>query len=183
LFQIFLFTPVPEYSGLLGFDWDFFMGVIFAWVNVAVIIFILSWLLYKPVRKFLGDRRDRIASDIETAEENLRVSEETRAQYNSKLANIGTERDEILADARKMAIEREAEIIAGANNEAGLIMERARRELQMERELAQSEIRNQIIQVSTMMAERFMGSHMDAAAKDKLLDQAIAELGDAEWRN
>ena len=183
MFQIFLLTPVPDYSNLLGFDWDFFMDILFAWVNVAVIIFILSWLLYKPVRKFLSDRRDRIASDIAIAEENLRVSEETRVQYNAKLANISTERDEILADARKMAIEREAEIIAIANSEANLIMERARKELQMERELVQSEIRNQIIQVSTMMAERFMGSHMDEATKDKLLNQAITELGDAEWRN
>lgn len=176
-------TDPDNMSRLLGFDLAFLYDIMFVWINMILIILILAWLLYNPVKTFLHNRRDRILSEIEAAAENLRISEETKAQYNDKLAGIRAERDEILDTARKMAGEREADIIARANTEAGLLIERARREIDQEREKAKDEIRNQIIQVSAMMAERLMGNHMDAAARDQILDQAITELGDAPWRN
>jgi len=156
--------------------------VIVSFVNLAIIIAILSWLLYKPVLKFLNDRRERIRGELEHAEENLKASEKTKAQYTTKLESIKAERDEILDYARKTAGEREKEIIASANTEAGLILERARREIEQEREKARDEMKGQISQVSAMMAERLMGDQLDNEARDRLLNQAITELGDAQWR-
>ena len=185
MFLTSFFNPNDNYSGILGFDTAFIMGILFQWVNVAFIIFILSWLLYKPVRDYLYNRRERISKEIETAARNLQISQETKANYDAKLANVGLEREEILDAARKTANDRSSEIIAGANSEAGLILERARREIAQEREKARDEIREQIIQVSAMMAEQLLGSQINAdeATKDRLLNQAIAELGDVSWRN
>ena len=177
-----IFASVPEYSGILNFDLAMISGIVVSFINLAIIIAILSWLLYKPVLKFLNDRRERIRGELEQAEENLKASEETKAQYNAKLEGIKAERDEILDYARKTAGERESEIIVSANKEAGLILERARREIEQEREKAKDEIKGQIIQVSAMMAERLMGNQMDDEARDRLLNQAITELGDAQWR-
>jgi len=167
---------------MLSFDWAFVMNLLLVLINLGIIIFLLSWLLYKPVLGFLAQRKERIRSELAQAAENLRVSEEKKTQYDTKLAAIKTEREDILDAARRVAGEREAEIIVNANAEAGLIMERARREIDQEREKAKDEMRSQIIQVSAMMAERLMGSGMDVSTRDKLLNEAITELGDAEWR-
>jgi len=176
-----MLQPDPEISRILGFDLDFLVGMLFIWLNLAVIIFLLSWLLYKPVLNFLLARKERIQNDLDTATENLRSSEEAKVLYNQKLENIGVERDEILTTARKNAQMREAEIISDANKEALLILERAKLEIEREKEKVKGEVKAHIIEVGSLMAERFVGNYLDAGTKDKLLDQAITDLGDVEW--
>ncbi|MCL2573259.1 MAG: F0F1 ATP synthase subunit B [Defluviitaleaceae bacterium] len=179
------FTPIDDYSGVLGFDWGFLNSLWFVWLNMAFIIFVLSWLLYKPILQFLEKRRERIKNEIESAAENFKKSEESKATYETKLKGISGERDEILDTAKKTASAREAEIIAAAKSEASLIMERARREIEQEREKAKDEIHREIVQVSALMAERLIGSQLttDDATRDRLLNQAIAELGAVEWKS
>ena len=173
------------FGSILNFDLGFLNNMWFVWINMAFIIFILSWLLYKPLLKFLENRRERIKNEIESAAENFRKSQEAKATYDAKLSGITQERDEILDTAKKTAQAREAEIIAAAKNEAGLIMERARRDIEQEREKAKDEMHRQIVQVSALMAERLMGGQLtaDDATRDRLLNQAIAELGATEWKS
>jgi len=173
---------VDEYSGLLSFDWSFINNMWFVWVNMAFIILILTWLLYKPMLKFLDERRERIKNELKSAADNLKAAEETRATYDAKLLGVAFEREEILDAAKKTAYAREEEIITAAKNEADLIMERARREMDQEREKVRDEMHHQIVQVSAVMAEKLMASQLgaDGAARERLLNQAIADLGNAE---
>ena len=172
-------------SGILDLDLSFLNSMWFVWINMVFIIFVLWWLLYKPLLQFLENRRQRIKDEIESAAENFRRSEEAKTTYDAKLSGITQERDEILDTAKKTAQAREAEIIAAAKSEAGLIMERARRDIEHEREKAKDEMHRQIVQVSALMAERLMGQQLatDDATRDRLLNQAIAELGAVEWKS
>ena len=184
LFNSVVLTRVEETndSWFLRFDLDLLFEMAFIWFNVAVIILILAKLLYKPVRTFLVNRRERIAAELEKAAADMKDAEEKRSLYESKLAGAAGEREEILEAARKTASEREAKIIENANGEARLIMDRARNEIEREKEKAKDEMRTQIIQVSAMMAEQLLGGGMDEDKKDKILNEAIAELGDAVWK-
>jgi len=166
---------------VMGLDANMVYDSIFTAINVIVIVLVLSWLLYKPVRKFLNDRKERIAADLAEAATNKADAEEKRTLYEGKLIAISSERDDILESARKAAGERETEIINGANSEAAVIIERAKLEIEREREKARDEMRTQIVQVSALMAEKLLGGGMDEGTKDKILNEAIAELGDAVW--
>ncbi|MCL2752833.1 MAG: F0F1 ATP synthase subunit B [Defluviitaleaceae bacterium] len=174
-------ADLAEYDRVLGLDINTLYDIIFIWINVIVIILVLSWLLYKPVRKFLNDRKDRIAGELAKAAEDMQVANDARAEYEGKMLAISGEREDILDAARKLAGEKEVAIIASANDEARLIMERAKTEIEREREKARDEVRTQIVQVSAMMAEKLIGGGMDEATKSRILDDAIAELGDAVW--
>ena len=166
-------------SWFLSFD---ILQMAILWFNVAVIIFILNKLLNKPIKEFLEKRRERIAAEIEKAASDMKEAAEKRSHYEGKLVAIDAERDEILADARKLAQDKEAEIIQSANAEAGLIMDRAKVEIEREKEKAKDEMRTQIIQVSALMAEQLLGRGMNEADKEKILSEAINELGDAVWK-
>jgi len=171
-----------EYSRILGFDADFLMEIAIQWINVIFIVVILSWLLHKPVSKFLNDRNQRIQNDIQTAATNLEEANKQKATYETKLAGIDVEREGILEDARKLAAAREAEILEAARAEAKLYTERSRLEIQRERDSAQDEMKRQIIQVSALMAERLLDEAISDADKERVLNKAIAELGDATWK-
>lgn len=169
-------------SWFLRLDANVLIEMLILWVNVIFIVVLLSWLLYKPVLKFLTDRRERIQEEIAKAAADMQDAEEKRKHYQGKLEAIVMEKEEILSVARKLANEKEAEIIQNANGEAHSILQRARVEIEREREKAKDEMRIQIIQVSTLMAERLMGKGMDEDDRNKILDEAISELGDAVWK-
>jgi F-type H+-transporting ATPase subunit b len=137
----------PDLSGLLSFDPDFLVTIGFAWINLAFIIFILSWLLYQPVLNFLQERKSRIENDIESAKSSLQEAEEAKALYMTRLANIDTERVQILDEARKNASANRDEIIADAKKSATNEKERAAREIEMEWAKANDTIKTQIIEV------------------------------------
>jgi F-type H+-transporting ATPase subunit b len=163
-------------------DWETVVNMIVQFVNLLIIVAILSWLLYKPVRKFLADRRERIAGELAKAAADMKEAEERRTLYEGKLVAISGEREDILEAARKLASQKETEIIQEANGEARLILDRAKLEIEREREKAKDEMRNQIIHVSAMMAESLLGGGMDEAVKNRILNEAIAELGDSVWK-
>ena len=180
---MYLLTGIPEHSRILGFDMEFLVNLGFAWINLAFIIFILSWLLYQPVLDFLLARQSRIENDRESAKENLRDAEEAKALYMARLAQIDSERVQILDEARKTATANRYEIIEEANNEAGEILARAKREINMEWAKANDVIKTQIIEVSSLMTGRLIGEYIDAGAKEEILNQAIADLGDVKWKD
>jgi len=179
-FNVLTSGPVNE-SWFLRLDWEAILNMIFLYINVVAIIALLAWLLYKPVRKFLTERKERIANELAKAAEDMQAAETARAEYEGKMLAISAEREDILDNARKLATEKEAQIVAAAGDEARLIMDRARLEIEREREKARDEMRTQIVQVSALMAEQLLGKGMDDATKGKILDDAIAELGDAVW--
>ena len=180
---MYLLTGQPELSRIIGIDADFIVNLGFAWLNLAFIIFILSWLLYQPVLDFLLARQTRIENDRDSARENLREAEEAKALYMARLAQIDSERAQILDDARKTANINRSEILDEANGEASEILARARREINMEWNKANDEIKTQIIEVSSLMASRFIGEYIDGEASDRLYNQAIADLGDVKWKD
>ena len=65
-------------------------------VNTCILCFALSKLLYKPVTQFLNARKERIAQQIDDAEERLRAAEALKAEYENKLKNIESEKNYIL---------------------------------------------------------------------------------------
>ena len=174
-----------DLSRLLNFDLSFLNEMWVVWVNLALIIALLSWLLYKPMLGFLEKRREGIKNDIESAAENFRKSEEARKSYDEKLSGIKAERDEILNDAKKTATARQDEIIGAAKSEADRIIDRAKRDIEQERQKAKDEMHKHIVQISTIMAEKLMGDKLntDEKTRSRLLNQAIADLGDAKWKN
>ena len=171
-----------ELSAIVDVSEQALFQMIFNLVNVAVLVAVLAWLLHKPMTKFLEDRKERIRLDLENAANRLAEAEEKHSQYEGKLRAINTERDEILENARKLGQDKQNEIIEKANTDARSILERAQKDVEREKEKAQDEMRSQIIQVSALMAEKLLARGMDEADKEKILTDAMNELGDAVWK-
>jgi len=150
-------------------------------INTAILAFVLSKILYKPVKKFLHARRERISQSLTDAKEALDNAYTTKASYEEKFEGIESERKEILAATRTRASEIEGQIISEAKAEAAAIKERATREMAMERKKAEEELRKQIIEISTIIAERYVAEKMDERTGNRLLNNALDELGDSAW--
>ena len=168
---------------IFGLDAQMLGAALFVIVNVLLLITLLSYLLYLPVKKFMADRSNKIETNIRESATNRENAEALKADYEAKLKNINKEADEILAEARKKAIVREDEIIREAKAEAERIMHRAHLEIEREKEQAKDDMRKEIIEVATLMASKFVANSMDVKTKDALIEETLNDMGDSTWLN
>jgi len=165
---------MPE-GTILHFDKLLLMEIAIYMFNVLLLVGILGFILYKPVKKFLSQRQARIAGDISSAQQSREEAEALKAEYERMIAGIGEERDNILSQAQKRAVERSDELLFEAKREIDILHSRAAAELELERKNALNDMKEQMIEISTLMAGRFVQVSMDRPTQDKYIDEAFAE--------
>ena len=81
-------------------------------LSMLVMFTFLSYLLFKPVRKLLEDRKQRVADEQESAKNDRKEAAVYKEEYEQKLKEIDKEAQAILSEARKKAMKTENEIVA-----------------------------------------------------------------------
>lgn len=166
---------------ILGFDLQTLIQIGFQMIAVLLLFYILGRLLFKPVRKILADRTDKIETTLDKIEADNKAAEELKADYEDKLKNIKAEADKILAHAHTRAVAREDEIVKEAHEEANKIMARAHLEIEREREQLKDDVRKEIIEVATIMAGKFVEVSLSEEQQKVLVTETINEMGDDTW--
>ena len=72
-------------------------------VNIVVLFLLVRSLAYKPIRKFMREREEKIAAQLAEAEAAQAGVDALKAEYQSGLAQAEQERAAILADGRAVA--------------------------------------------------------------------------------
>ena len=164
---------------------DFDLQLLLSWglqlINTAFLVFVLYKILYNPVLKFLEARTQRIAGEMSTAKELMAEAQSLKAKYEASVKEIESERVAIIADANKVAKAQEAAIIAKAHEDANLVKEAVQKEIELAKEKAARDMKAQIIDISALIAGKYVEETISPAIQAKILDQAIEDLGDSTW--
>lgn len=166
---------------VFGMDGQTFLQALAHLINLGILAFIMAKLLYKPVRNIMRKRTERIQGQITQAEEEMAKATELKLLYEQKIEEVQQERDEILGEARKLAAETSRRLISEAKKEADAIKERASANIELEWERAESEMRTAIIDISSVMAEKFVMLAINKETQDKLFDETMADLEGMPW--
>ena len=161
---------------IFGLDIQLGFDVIMQGIAVFIMFALLSYILFEPVRKILEDRKNRIADEIDQAE-----AAKLKAEYDHKLKNVEKEADALMAQARKKALKREEEIVAGAKEEAARIIESADHEAELARINAQDQMKQEMVKMAVLMAGKFIQNQMDEKDQNAFVDQTLQEMGDKTW--
>ena len=159
---------------ILQFDKALLLNIIVQAVNILVLTAVLVFLLYKPVQRFMEARVRRIQSEVESAAKEREEALALKGQYEKLIAGIETEREELLHQAHKKAMEKSDQMIFNARREAEAIHARALAELEMEKKNREDEMKRQMIEISVMMAGKLVQVNMNQALHDQYIDEALA---------
>jgi len=99
------------------------------------------------------------------------------------MENVEQEREEILNEARKQGAENARLLVADAKKEADSLKERTAANVEMEWERAETEMRTAIIEISSVMAEKFVSIAINKETHDGLFAEAMADLEGMTWRD
>jgi len=159
------------------------LTTIFMYINIALLFYLLYRALNKMVKKMFADRSERIADEIDTAEKQKADAVAMKTEYQESVDNVAKEKDQILAEARKLAEDKRVEILAEADEEATAMEQRAEREVKMEQERAQNEMKQTVIDVSALMATKFLVKSIDDATHERFFNETMEELEGLAWHN
>lgn len=168
---------------LIGFDPQLLSEAVFTALNVFILFFELSYLLFNPVRDVLEKRKQKIAGELAQAADDKKEAQALKAEYEEKLKDILKEADSILEDARRKAKTREAEIVAEAKAEANRIMDRASREIELEKKKAIDEMKQEVVSIASLMAGKVVAASMDTKIQDSLIEETLREMGESTWQS
>ena len=143
----------------------------------------MSNLLFNPARKLLKDRQSRIAKDISDANEDKESAAALKAEYESKLKDIDKEAEVILSEARQKALKNESKIIDEAKQEAARIIKRAQEEAELEKKHAMDDVKQDMIQIASMMAQKVVAASIDTKIQDSLVEETLREMGESTWQS
>jgi len=162
-------------GGIISFDMELLVRLLLQWFNILLVVLILAYILYKPVKNFMAERTERIKGDMDSARLNNEQAMGIKADYQRMVDNIGKEREEILGEAYRVAVKKSDQILFDAQEEAKYLLIKAKDEIKVERENAANEIKMQIIEVSNLIASRFVEVSVDQQTQDKYIDEALAD--------
>lgn len=150
--------------------------------NFAILVFILTKFLYKPVLKKLEERRQKIAAGLALTDE-LKLKEEAAAKKEAEIVKAAKlEAAKIVAAAKKDAAAHQQEVLHQAQTEIN--RDRAKLSEEMAAALAASQkaLSAQTIDIASAMAGRIVADVLDSKAQHALIDQAIAKLENSHVR-
>ena len=168
---------------LIGFDPQLLADAAIVGVKVLILFAILTYLLFDPVRKVLNDRRERIAAELQDAASKEEKANAMKAEYEFKLKDINKEADRILEDARKKAKIKEEEILSNAREEAERITDRANKQIEMEKKKAMDDMKQEMVGLATIIAQKAITSSMNVDVQASLVDETLKEMGEGIWQN
>jgi F-type H+-transporting ATPase subunit b len=144
-------------------------------VNFIALILVLRLFVYKPVLNMLHARTERIREGLQAAERGREAHAEANREAQEQLDAARREGQNIIAQAQQVGQRLQDDARGQAQTQAEALLQRARGEIQLERDNAIAELRREFADLTIAAAEKVIGQSLDRAAHQRLIEQTIAE--------
>jgi F-type H+-transporting ATPase subunit b len=166
-------APEEESGGLI----DVVPGLMI-WTLIAfgITFFVLRRYAFGPIQKTIDERRERIRAALEEAD---KAREEARRLLEEHRALIGRAKHdsaEILAEARRVSDAQLQRAKEEVDVERQRRLEETRRQIEAETARAIDQIRAEVADLTIEATERVVGKVLDSADQRRLIEEALEEL-------
>jgi len=143
-------------------------------INIVVLYVLLRLILFKPVSKFLAARTDRITNQLNEAQSQLAEADSLKREYKQQLETATEQGHDIIRESQIKASEEAKKIILDAQAQAERILSEAQERTEKEKIQALEQMRGEVAQIATDIAERILKREV-TAEDNKVLAEAFFE--------
>ena len=141
--------------------------------GTIILFIIVRVFLWKPVTKYLESRKEIMDKQMQEAKEHRENAVLLEEELNQKYAAAKSEIAELLKNAETQGKLRKEEIISEAKAEAQRRIELAHEEIEAEIASKQNDIKNQIVSVAFIAAEKIIGREINQEEYLKVVTNII----------
>ena len=151
-----------------------FIPMLVAFIILWIVLAKFGWPLFEGM---LNKREETIKNSLEKSEEARQESERLLAEYREQLEGAKTQAQQILNNAKLTGDALEKEITAKAQAEADAIVDKARAQIEQEKENAIKELQATMADTSIAVASRLIGEDFSDDEHRKLIERYVKEAG------
>ena len=151
--------------------------VIWTTLIFCIFFFLLAKFAWKPILGMIKEREETIKGSLEAAERAREEMAKLQSDNEAILRKAREDREAILKEARDVRDKLIAEAKGKAEEEAGKIVEKARNDIENEKQQALLEINEQVASLSVDIASKILGKQLSKTAEqEKLIENYLKEI-------
>lgn len=147
--------------------------------SFILLLVLIKKFAWSNITGIFEERAEKIASDIDRAEEARQKAEVLAQKREDELAGSRKEAKTIIENAKETAEKSKASILADAKLEAGRLKEKANQEIAQNKAEALQSVKGEVADLTISLASKIISQNLDGHAHKELIDQYIDQLGEA----
>lgn len=145
-------------------------------INFLLLVWLLAKFAYKPLLQVLHERQQKIADNMDAAQQDRQEAAELKMAYQKQLSEARVQAQAIVEKAEKLAEENKEEILKAAREESARILKNVQEEVARERAFALAQLKNEVVTISMAAAAKIIEKNMDQEANAILVSSFIEKL-------
>jgi len=145
-------------------------------VNFLLLAVILGAFAWKPMLKMLEEREKKIADDKAQAESARLSAEKIKAELEEKLKNISSEAEAKMRSALALAGTQRDQILTEAKENAAGILKTATAQLEAEKQKAVREAQKEIVNLTLLVSGKFIAQTNNKEADEKRVNALLKDI-------
>jgi len=158
---------------VLNTEWGLMVWTL---ITFGIALFVLWKFAFGPLQKMIDQRRDRIQESMDAAEETRAEARRLLQEYETTLAKVRLEAQEILERSRTTGEHAKAELMAEARIQSERLLAQAHEQIERDTLAAIRELKAQIADLTALATEKVAARSLSDADQQRLIDEALAEL-------
>ncbi|HEM5977276.1 TPA: F0F1 ATP synthase subunit B [Streptococcus suis] len=146
--------------------------------SFAVLIILIRVFAWDKITGIFEERANKIANDIDAAEEKLTAAANLVQQREDELVQGRIESQKIIQDAVERAKLEKKRILEQADVEIQGLKQKAQLEIEAEKREAQENLCVQVAELAVDLASKIILEDLDQQAHSNLIDRYLDKLGD-----
>ena len=145
-------------------------------VLFALFAFLLGKLGWKPLLEMIDAREKGIADSVEGARQANEEAQALLAQHKELLREAGQQREAMMKQALADAEQLRANLTNQAKAESARLVEKAREQIEREKDIAVRDLRAQVADLAIQAAGKIVTSSLTPDTQRKLVDEFLQAL-------
>jgi F-type H+-transporting ATPase subunit b len=166
-----------EAGGAALFDINVGLSAWTLLVFVALLV-VLGKFAWAPILGAVEEREKGIQSALDAAAQSNEEAARLLAEHKEQLADARRQANELIAEGKAAGEGVRREIEEKARTEGQAIVERARAEIQRERDAALEALRRESVELALAAASRLISENLDQPKDRALVEKYLADLGE-----
>ena len=148
------------------------------WTLIAfgLTFYVLRRFAFGPIQKTIDERRERIRSSVQEAERARAEARKLLEEHRALIGQAKSEAGEILTEARKVADSQRDRAREEIEVDRQRRLEDTRKQIEAETARALEQIRSEVATLTLVATSKVTGKVLDRDDHRKLIDDAIGEL-------
>jgi F0F1-type ATP synthase membrane subunit b/b' len=161
--------------------WDHYLNYpgfeLWKFINLAIFVYVLVYLLKKPLTETFKAKRDVIRAELIKAEEEKQAALSSLTSVEAKLVGVDSEKATIMKNAREEVDFEKRRLAEQAASEAAKLKAQAEGEAARLGAVARIQLRRFAVDESLRMAEEKLRASVDTNTDGRLIKSGIQAIG------